>query len=89
MELTVGWGGSHEDYARQGADVAVNYRLTAYPGWEARWQLRAKEFPVCSPSFLRRHPLRPAGCTSGKSGIIAGRTTGRPADGPDRAGSAR
>lgn len=57
-ELTVGWGGSHKDYARQGAGVAVHYGLDTHPEWEVRWQLRAMEFPVCSPSFLRRHPVR-------------------------------
>lgn len=58
VELTVGWGGSHEDYARQSADVAVHYGSTTFAEWEVRWQLRAMEFPVCSPSFLRHHPLR-------------------------------
>jgi LysR family transcriptional regulator, glycine cleavage system transcriptional activator len=56
--LAVGWGSSHEDYARQNADVAVHYGLTACPGWEVKWQLRAMEFPVCTPEFLHGRPLR-------------------------------
>ena len=36
----------------------MHYGLTTCPGWEVKWQLRAMEFPVCSPEFLNRRALR-------------------------------
>lgn len=46
------------DLAREGVDLAIRYGPGRWPGLEADRLLNEVIFPVCSPAFLERHPLR-------------------------------
>jgi LysR family glycine cleavage system transcriptional activator len=45
------------DFVHDGVDVAVRYGSGGWPGVEARQLFSERLFPVCSPAFLKAHPL--------------------------------
>jgi LysR family glycine cleavage system transcriptional activator len=49
------------DFVTDGADMAVRYGAGRWPGIEAVQLVSEILYPVCSPEFLARHPLRRPG----------------------------
>ncbi|MBS0296355.1 MAG: transcriptional regulator GcvA [Proteobacteria bacterium] len=45
------------DFVHDGVDVAIRYGSGGWPGVEARELFSERLFPVCSPAFLKAHPL--------------------------------
>jgi LysR family glycine cleavage system transcriptional activator len=45
------------DFVGDGSDVAIRFGDGAWPGFEVSSLFRVRFFPVCSPAFLKEHPL--------------------------------
>jgi LysR family glycine cleavage system transcriptional activator len=46
------------DLTTDGVDIALRFGLGAWPGVESEVLIIERIFPVCSPDFLRQHPIR-------------------------------
>ncbi len=48
---------NHPNFLNDGIDISINYGTTDHPEWDQTFLFHDAIFPVCSPAFLKEHPL--------------------------------